>query len=107
MAILTTVHFDAASVDADSVRFGPAEVEKAHKKAHSEDVDDDGDLDLVLHFRTQDTGIALGDTEACLTGQIYDGMPFEGCDAVRTVPRRWPEGARSRILRAAGSRSTH
>jgi hypothetical protein len=86
VAILTTEDFDALTVDADSVLFGPNEAEKAHKRAHVEDVDDDGDLDLVLHFRTQDTGIAPGDTEACVTGQTYDGVPIEGCDSVRTVP---------------------
>jgi sulfatase modifying factor 1 len=86
VAILTTEEFDALTVDADSVLFGAAEAEKAHKQAHVEDVDYDGDLDLLFHFRTQDTGIALGDTEACLTGQTYDGVPVEGWDSVRTVP---------------------
>jgi hypothetical protein len=86
VAILTTEDFDALTVDEDSVLFGPAEAEKRHKRAHVEDVDDDGDLDLVLHFRTQDTGIAPGDTEACLIGQTYDGVPIMGCDSVRTVP---------------------
>ena len=72
--------------DEDSVLFGPAEAEKRHKRAHVEDVDGDGDLDLLLHFRTQDTGIALGDTEACVIGQTYDALPIMGCDSVRTVP---------------------
>jgi hypothetical protein len=57
-----------------------------HKQAHFEDVDADGGLDLLLHFRTQDTGIAPGDTEVCLIGQTYHGVPIEGCDSVRTVP---------------------
>ena len=82
MAILTTGDFDATTVDEDSVQFGPAEAEKAHVA----DVDADGDLDLVLHFRAQETGIAPGDTEACVTGQTYDGVRIEACDLVRTVP---------------------
>jgi hypothetical protein len=86
VAIITTDQFDAATVDVDSVRFGPAEAEKAHKQAHFKDVDGDGDLDLLFHFRTRETGIAPGDTEACLTGQTYDGVPIMGCDSVRTVP---------------------
>ena len=86
VAVLTTGDFDAVSVDADSVRFGPAEAEKRHKRAHVEDVDGDGDLDLLLHFRIQETGIALGDTEACVIGQTYDGVPIMGCDSIRTVP---------------------
>jgi hypothetical protein len=86
VAILTTEDFDALTVDADSVVFGEDEAEKRHKRAHVEDVDDDGDLDLLLHFRTQETGIAPGDTEACLIGHTYDGVPIMGCDSVRTVP---------------------
>jgi hypothetical protein len=86
VAILSTDDFDALSVDAASVAFGPDGAAPAHKDAHIEDVDSDGDLDLVLHFRTQETGIAAGDIEATLTGQTFDGISFSAVDSVRTVP---------------------
>ncbi len=86
VAILTTDEFDATSVDPLSVEFGPAGANERHGKGHIVDVDEDGDLDLQLHFRTQETGIAPGDTEACLTGETFDGQAIEGCDDVRTVP---------------------
>ena len=51
-----------------------------------EDVDDDGDIDMILHYKTQDTGLLPGDEADCLTGNFIDGCAFEGCDSVRTVP---------------------
>jgi hypothetical protein len=50
-----------------------------------EDVDGDGDDDLVLHFKTQETGIVRGDTSASLTGKIFGGQASEGSDSLRTV----------------------
>lgn len=89
VAILTTPPvFDACAVDAATVRFGPFgawAVQWAVK-----DVDDDGDLDMLLHFQTQDTGIIAGDTEAELTGKTVDGRDIHGSDSVRTVPP-WDE----------------
>jgi hypothetical protein len=85
VAILTTETFDAQSVDPSTVMFGPNEATKAHSSAHLEDIDGDSDLDLLLHFRTQETGIQCGDTEASLVGEMFDGTPIEGSDTVRTV----------------------
>ncbi|MDP2729015.1 MAG: hypothetical protein Q8O55_00805 [Dehalococcoidales bacterium] len=83
VAILTTPDFDASTVDPDTVRFGPDEAEAVHWAL--EDVDRDGDTDMILHFKTQDTGIQAGDTEATLTGEPVGGQVFAGTDSVRTV----------------------
>ena len=87
MAILTTPRFDATHVDPLSVRFGPAGATEVHRRGHIEDVDGDGDLDIVLHFETTETGIRAGDTEASLTGKTGDGSTFKGKDAIVTSPR--------------------
>jgi hypothetical protein len=85
VAILTTATFDATGVDPLSVEFGPAGATEAHGQGHIEDVDGDGDLDLVLHFRTQETGIACGDASASLTGKTVSRQVIQGSDSIRTV----------------------
>jgi len=86
VAILTTDEFDAADVDPATIFFGPFE---AYAEQNAlEDVDDDGDIDMILHFRTQDTGIALEDTEAVLTGETFEGRKIEGSDIVSAIERK-------------------
>jgi hypothetical protein len=91
VAILTTnpinniTTFDATMVDRTSVRFGATGSEAAPVHATQSDVDGDGDVDLVLQFDTERTGIACGATKATLTGRTRAGEPFSASDAVVTV----------------------
>ncbi len=83
VAILTTASFDASTVDPATVAFGPNGT--APGQSGLEDADGDGDIDMVLHFETQDTGIQCGDTSATLTGQTFDGQMIEGSDPIKTA----------------------
>jgi hypothetical protein len=91
VAILTTDQFDATTVDHTTVSFEGATETHVNKKTgvprrHEEDVDDDGDIDLVLHFRLADTRLTCSSTEGTLTGEAFDGTPIEGTDATRMIP---------------------
>jgi hypothetical protein len=86
VAILSSDVFDATQIDYQTIRFGPAGAEIAHKHPHLDDVNGDGIMDLMLHFRTQDTGIMSGDIEACLSAMLMDGTAVSACDAIVTVP---------------------
>jgi hypothetical protein len=43
--------------------------------------------DMVVHFPQRDTGLAVGDTEACLTAELTNGteITIVGCDSVSIV----------------------
>ena len=85
VAILTTDTFDATTVNPATVRFGATETEAAPVLAAVEDVNGDGQPDLLLHFNTQDTGIQCGDTSASLTGQTFSRQAIQGSDSIVPV----------------------
>lgn len=85
VAILTTDSFDATTVDPTTVLFGRTGSEAAPVHFALEDVDGDGNTDMILHFETQETGIRCGDTSASLTGESFGGQTMGGSDSIRTV----------------------
>lgn len=91
VAILGSPSFDVNWIEATSLTFGPrfgtSTASPAHHQGgHLEDVNGDGFIDLLLHFKTQETQIHSGATEACVMGNTFDGTLIMGCDAIRTVP---------------------
>jgi len=66
VAVLTTDEFDAATLDPATAEFAGALPERWKL----EDVDDDGDDDMMFHFRTQDLNLDQDSTEAMLTAQL-------------------------------------
>jgi sugar lactone lactonase YvrE len=90
VAILTTGDFDATTVDHTTVTFEGASEIHVDKKTgvpqrHEEDVDFDGDMDLVFHFRLGDTTLTCESVAGTLIGETYDGLPVQGTDSIRRL----------------------
>lgn len=83
VAVLTADDFDASTVDPSTVEFAGA----SPVRWTMEDVDGDGDLDLIIHFKTQELGLTEDSTESTLTGETYDGELLWGTDTVNIVPK--------------------
>jgi len=88
VAILSTTSFDATTVEPATVRFGATGTEATAVHWSLQDVDENGQVDVVLYFKIQDTGIQCGETEASVTGKTVNGVTLAGADSVRTVPCR-------------------
>lgn len=85
VAILSTATFDATTVDPATVHFGSSGTEATPQQFSREDVNGDGVIDLILHFRNQATGIRCGNTTASLTGKTFSGQTIQGSDSITTV----------------------
>lgn len=90
VALLGSATFDVSTVDSDTVVFDHAPVNKVGKSP--EDINGDGYLDLVFHFKTQSLWLVNTEpisfpagSEACLEGSTSDDTRFKGCDSVRIV----------------------
>jgi hypothetical protein len=92
VAVLTSGEFVAATIDPATVLF--AGVEPIRWKL--QDIDDDGDDDLMFHFRTQELELDQNSTEATLTAQTsqmaglmtvqsIDSSTVSGTDKVRII----------------------
>lgn len=83
VAVLTTPIFDATVLDIASVRFAEASA----VREHLEDIDGDGDLDYVFHFRTEDLVISEGQDYARLRARTTAGYLVWEEDSINIVPK--------------------
>ena len=82
VAVLTTGDFDASTTDPGTVTFAGA----SPLRWALEDVDNDGDMDMLFHFKTQDLGLDTNSTQATLTGATSNGwFIITGTDTVNIV----------------------
>lgn len=85
VAILGSDTFDVTTIDVTTIKFGtPPEsyfLEPVRDPA-LEDVNSDGFIDLICHFKTQLTGLTSTDTIAGIKAQLYDDSWIEGTDDV-------------------------
>ncbi|MEZ6134573.1 MAG: Ig-like domain-containing protein [Pirellulaceae bacterium] len=92
VAILSSVLFDAQSVDVGSLRFGRVGDEDSLSRNPSSgeprydliDLNGDGLLDLVVRFELELTGFNVGDTKGVLNGRTIAGAAFQGEDRITT-----------------------
>ncbi|PXF56192.1 MAG: hypothetical protein C4B58_14320 [Deltaproteobacteria bacterium] len=82
--------FDATQVDPATVEMESLTVRVVGKndklQAHIEDVNNDGCDDLVVQIEDQDGVFENGETEATITGNLYDGTAIKGTDTICIVP---------------------
>jgi len=90
VAVLGNVDFNVREINLDTVMLEGLAIKAVGKGnkllAHYEDVNGDGDEDLVVQIEDSNTVFSEGCTTAKLFGNLNDGTPFEGTDGICIVP---------------------
>jgi hypothetical protein len=92
VAILGSAEFDVTQIDPASVRLEGLDIKAVGKSnkllAHIEAVNSDEDDfdDLIVQIEDQDGVFIEGSSIATVTGNLFDGSPFQGTDEICIVP---------------------
>ena len=91
VAILSSLDFDATTVDPETVEFAGSGIKVQGKSnkyiVASEDVNGDGLLDIVVHVAIENIDPdTFQDGYATLAGKTFEGEIIEGTDEIRIVP---------------------
>ena len=87
VTILGDDAISVTAIDLESLELGPGRAALVGS-GQFYDIDNDSDLDLLVRFHTDDTGLTLGVTEVCLSGKTTEGISLIGCDTVTTFAIR-------------------
>lgn len=85
VAILGSTNYDVGQINLASLRLGPGNASPLSNQQHFEDVNGDGLPDLVVQFPSQQIGARCNDVSLFLTGDMNDGTPIQGTEAITTV----------------------
>lgn len=83
VAMLSSEGFDAGTIDPYTISFADA----APAKWHQEDIDGDGLVDMLFHFKTRELDLNGDSVEAFLKGYTYGGQFIWGKDDVNIVSK--------------------
>lgn len=85
VAILGAVDFDVSEVDYATIKFvgvGAALKKNGEMQRAFEDVNNDGQQDVILHFETEKLAFVGNETSATLTGKLLSGKVIRGVDSI-------------------------
>ncbi|MCE5219691.1 MAG: HYR domain-containing protein [Clostridium sp.] len=83
VAVLGSESFYVSTIDSSTVTFANAKALNIGQGL--EDVNGDGYMDKVFHFKTSELNLTNSSTEASLEGKTLAGENFKGSDSVRIV----------------------
>jgi len=89
VAILSTDSFNVADINESTLTLAGSVASKeveSFNNGYLEDIDNDGDLDLIVQFPIAELNLTEADTSATVEGETLNGTQFIGTDSINIVP---------------------